>query len=162
MNAPHPLAKELTYVPLSPQWLEALAELERESYADPWSLNMFSQELLNGASHFFLAIRDHQLIGYAGYWLVLDEAHVTKVTVAKSHRGLGLGGAILEHLLSEARSLGATVVRLEVRESNAVARSLYRKAGFAEVRIRRGYYARSQEDAIEMALSWPVAEEEGG
>jgi len=152
MSARHPLSCGLQYLPLSTRWLPALLAIEQEAYADPWSENMFLQEIENGASHFLLAFREEQLVGYAGFWMVLDEAHLTKVTIARDYRGLGLGVTLLTAAMDFAKDLGAVWVRLEVRESNAPARRLYAKFGFSEVRVRRGYYARTHEDAIEMAM----------
>lgn len=151
MSASHPLPSSLQYMPLSTRWLPEVLAIEREAYADPWSENMFLQEIENGASHFLLAFLDEMLVGYAGFWMVLDEAHMTKVTIARNYRGLGLGVALLDAAINFAKDLGAVWVRLEVRESNEPARRLYAKFGFSEVRVRKGYYVRTNEDAIEMA-----------
>ncbi len=150
MSTTEPLGCGLEYQPLSLAWLPQVLEVEREAYADPWTELMFQQELHNGASHFHVACRNGQLVGYAGFWLVLDEAHVTKVTVAQAFRGLGLGVALMEHVFAWTQGLGAACIRLEVREGNTAARNLYLKCGFEPIRIRHGYYARTQENAVEM------------
>lgn len=165
MSTRQPLTRALDLEPLSTRWIPDMLEIEREAYADPWSENMFFRELDNGASHFQLAFHDGKLIGYAGFWMVLDEAHVTKVTIARDYRGLGLGAVLFAATLDLAAELGASWVRLEVRESNTPARRLYARFGFSEVRVRKGYYARTNEDGIEMARqleTLPSTEDEQG
>lgn len=140
----------LRYERLSSIHLPTLLSIEEEAYPDPWTLGMFRQELTNDGSQFFVAFRDSTVAGYGGFWLVLDEAHITKVTVVQAYRGTGLGREVMEFLLRHASILGANTVRLEVREQNTVARALYRSLGFAEIGLRKGYYARTNETAVVM------------
>ena len=151
---------ELSYTPLEVPWLQDLLEIEREAYPDPWSENMFRQEMLNGAAEFFLAFSGERMVGYAGFWLLLDEAHITKVTVERTFRGQGLGRALMQELLRRAAEMGAVRIRLEVRTGNDAARALYNQLGFSEVRTRKGYYARTGEDAIEMCLLFSEEQDE--
>jgi ribosomal-protein-alanine N-acetyltransferase len=90
-------------------------------------------------------------VGYGGFWLVLDEAHVTSVTIKDEWRSQGYGRVLFEHLLDTAREAGAHIATLEVRESNDVARNLYASLGFRQAGTRRGYYSKSGEDAIVMS-----------
>jgi len=140
----------IEYVPLQETHIPTLLDIELEAYPDPWTEGMFQQELHSHASYFFLAFRGDMLVGYGGFWLVVDEAHITKVTVAKACRRMKYGRSIMRYLLQKARELGAKTVRLEVRESNAAARSLYESMGFEEVGLRRGYYAQTNETAVVM------------
>ena len=82
--------------------------------------------------------------------LILDEAHVTRVTVAEKYRGLGYGRIITEHMLENAAELGAVLARLEVRETNLPARALYDRLGFEVEGKRIGYYQRTNENAVLM------------
>ncbi len=134
--------------------IPVLMPVEREAYPDPWTQGMFRQETVNQSSHFYVGYEGESLIVYGGFWLVLEEAHLTKVTVRADRRGEGLGRALMVFLLDEARRLGATTVRLEVRESNLPAQRLYRTLGFRKVGVRKGYYTRSQENAVVMVLDW--------
>ena len=127
-----------------------LLEAEQEAYPDPWSERMFRQETESAISNFWVAYVEDILVGYGGFWYVVDEAHITKVTVLPAHRGRGYGRALLERLLDEARRVGARTARLEVREHNQVARRLYDSLGFEAVRLRRGYYAKTGEPAVVM------------
>ncbi len=142
--------RAVDYVRLCRDHLDALLELEQASYPDPWTMGMFQQEITGQSSHFFMALRGEAILGYGGFWMLMDEAHITKITVAQPWRGAGHGQAILEFLIARSIEYGAKTMRLEVRASNAVARSLYARNDFHEVGVRKGYYARSGEDAVVM------------
>jgi ribosomal-protein-alanine N-acetyltransferase len=89
-------------------------------------------------------------VGYAGMWLIMDEAHITTLGVDPDFRGMKIGEQILINILDEAVSRGARRATLEVRRNNSVAQSLYAKYGFHTVAIRKGYYANNNEDAFVM------------
>lgn len=129
-----------------------VAEIEKESFANPWSQAAFEAELENGAARYIVALEYGEVAGYAGYWHILDEAHVTNVAVRKDKRGLGYGRSIMESLLELAVAEGIVHMTLEVRVSNAVARALYSSMGFRELGLRRGYYEDNGEDAVIMWL----------
>jgi ribosomal-protein-alanine N-acetyltransferase len=97
------------------------------------------------------APRGERIVGFAGMWLMIDEAHITTICVAKSHRGRGLGEVLMSRLMDLAAEIGADRVTLEVRVSNEPAKSLYRKYGFTEEGIRKRYYSDDNEDA---AIMW--------
>lgn len=140
----------LRYEPLCEEHVSRLLAIEHEAYPDPWTPGMFRQEMINRTSHFFVAFTGGELVGYAGFWLLVDEIHITKVTVAAPFRGQGYGRELMEHLFAHGRRLNATSVRLEVRESNEPARRLYDSLGFEHVGLRAGYYARTGEAAVVM------------
>ncbi len=141
----------LVYVPLAKEHLPLLLPVEHEAYPDPWTQGMFLQEIRNGASHFFLVFHDDTLVAYGGFWLLLDEIHITKLTVVAAHRRAGLGGALMGFLEANGQEVGGTTIRLEVRESNVAARTLYARAGFQEIGVRKKYYAATGENAVVMA-----------
>lgn len=90
------------------------------------------------------------IVGYAGLWLMVDEAHITTIATHPSVRGRGVGELLLVHLIDIAYSIGARWVTLEVRVSNTVAQSLYRKYGFHIISTRPRYYSDNNEDAYIM------------
>jgi ribosomal-protein-alanine N-acetyltransferase len=69
--------------------------------------------------------QDGQLAGYAGFWLVAGEAQVTRVAVAQTLQGQGLGTRLTAALVEAAWDAGATAVTLEVRTSNLAAQKAY-------------------------------------
>ncbi|HZR97389.1 MAG TPA: ribosomal protein S18-alanine N-acetyltransferase [Chloroflexota bacterium] len=88
-----------------------------------------------------------RVVGYAGLWLMVNEAHVTTIAVAPEYQGRGLGELLLISLIDKAIELNALCLTLEVRVSNHVAQSLYRKYTFRETGLRRRYYSDNGEDA---------------
>lgn len=88
--------------------------------------------------------------GFAGMWVLYDEAHVTTIGVAPDHRGKGLGELLLIELFEAARQRNAEWMTLEVRVSNDSAQSLYHKYGFTQQGVRKRYYSDNGEDAYIM------------
>ncbi len=90
------------------------------------------------------------IIGFAGMWHVLDEAHVTTIGVDPAFQGNGLGELLFLTLVDEAIQRKATWLTLEVRVSNYGAQQLYRKYGFSIQGKRARYYTDNNEDAYIM------------
>jgi len=90
------------------------------------------------------------IVGFAGLWLMVDEAHITTIAMHPNYRRLGLGEFMLVSLIDIAYSIAAKWVTLEVRVSNYAAQNLYRKYGFREAGLRHRYYSDNNEDAIIM------------
>ena len=90
------------------------------------------------------------IAGFAGIWMMVDEAHLVTFAVGPGQRGKGLGELLLISMIDLACILGARVMTLEVRVSNHVAQSLYRKYGFTNEGVRRRYYSDNGEDALIM------------
>jgi [ribosomal protein S18]-alanine N-acetyltransferase len=90
------------------------------------------------------------IVGFAGIWLMVDEAHVTNIAVAQAYRRRGIGELLLIATVDMARELKASSMTLEVRASNIPAQNLYSKYGFVNMGTRRGYYLDNKEDAIIM------------
>ena len=103
--------------------------------------------------------RTDPIIGFAGMWIVMDEAHITTIGVLPEFRGNGLGELLLVTLCTAAMRHGAEWVTLEVRVSNDSAQALYRKYGFTQQGVRRRYYSDNGEDAYIM-WSPPLREPE--
>jgi len=91
------------------------------------------------------------IVGFAGLWTMLDEAHITAIAVRKDYHRLGIGEGLLISIIEFANRLNANIVTLEVRASNLVAQSLYTKYGFRIVGRRPRYYSDNGEDAILMS-----------
>ncbi len=82
----------------------------------------------------------HYIVGFAGFWIMADEAHITTIAVREARRRQGVGELLLIAVVDMAQKLKVGVVTLEVRVSNIAAQNLYTKYGFAKVGQRRGYY----------------------
>ena len=129
--------------------LGAVQEIEGESFTTPWPPHAYRSELeTNRLAHYIVARYDDRLVGFAGMWLMVDEAHITTFAVRKTWRRQGVGERLLLALLDLAKARGAREATLEVRPSNHPARRLYEKYGFALVGVRRRYYSDDNEDAL--------------
>ncbi len=142
-----------TFSVMLPEHLDQVLGIEARSFTVPWSRRAFMFEVTENEFAFYIvAIKDEKVVGYAGLWIVLDEAHITNVAVHPEYRGAGFGRLLMMELISRAAILGATKLSLEVRVSNSVARDLYKSLGFVEKGFRRKYYSDNNEDAIIMWL----------
>ena len=135
---------------MRPEDVPLVMVIERECFAIPWRESAYLTEISNHSAHYFVACVDDEIVGYGGEWVIMDEAHITTIGVAKEHRGQKIGEQVLVALLEEARSHSARRATLEVREGNIVAQNLYRKYGFQPAAIRRGYYTDNRENAVVM------------
>ncbi len=135
--------------------LPAVLDIERRSFAQPWSRAFFEKELATPFARLVVAVEEAvprpQVIGYTCRWRVTDEVHLLNVAVHPERRGLGHGRALVGAVIAEAEVARTRVVYLEVRAGNVIARRLYRQLGFKDLGVRRGYYGPGQ-DAIVMEL----------
>mgnify|MGYP005857048811 CR=1 FL=1 len=146
--------KQITRVALAPMKMEDIdrvLEIERQSFRTPWPTDAYVHELReNRLATYIVARSDAELVGYAGMWVILDEAHITTIAVDPRYRGQHIGERLLMGLIDAALERGARWMTLEVRRSNVTAQALYKKYGFREIGTRKGYYSDNREDAIVM------------
>ncbi len=125
--------------------VEAAVELEAVDRPQPWSEQVFRDELA-ADNRIYLVAEDQALVGFGGVMVVGDEAHVTNLLVAPDSRRERIGSRILTALILAAIDRGARHLTLEVRSRNHPARSLYTAFGLAPVGLRKGYYG--DDDAL--------------
>lgn len=146
--------------------LPRITEIERLSYATPWSLKSFERELtlpfsrivvagINEPTAMAASSSNGGLVGFLCRWLVADECHILNIAVHPEYRRRSVGFIMLDTTIAEAKAKQAACVTLEVRRANLPARQLYRKLKFEERRLRRHYYGPG-EDAIVMELQLPT------
>ncbi|NLV73856.1 MAG: ribosomal protein S18-alanine N-acetyltransferase [Chloroflexi bacterium] len=167
-----------TLSPMTLDDVQTVHTIEEEIYTAPWSLGAFVQEVRDNRSAHYLVLRykpyeyepfarrmlprglrhhlnsphnDPAILGYGGFWLYVDEAHICTLALRESWRGRGLGELLLNSLLDAALKQGAAFATLEVRVSNLRAQGLYGKYGFRTVGRRVGYYTDNHEDAYIMS-----------
>lgn len=129
--------------------IDAIVALEQVCFSTPWSRATFEEELnYNDLAHYLIAEWQGHIVGYAGMWVVCNEAHVMNVAIDPAYRGQGWGRQMMLALICRAQVLGAESMTLEVRVSNQAARTLYAKMGFVEYGNRPGYYSEPKEDAL--------------
>jgi [ribosomal protein S18]-alanine N-acetyltransferase len=140
---------ELKYLPLQAEHLNAILEIENQSFPKPWSRGMFEREISLPISNFFTVYLGEAIIGYGGFWRVLDEAHLINIAVHPKHRTKGYGRMILDFLTAIMAKQGLKKILLEVRKNNHMALGLYDSYGFKTVGLREKYYDNA-EDALLM------------
>lgn len=165
--------------PMAPQDIEAVMNIELVSFTAPWSARAYDYEVrFNEMAHYYVARLQKEMpinpgassllqrwfkrqpaqtntplmvVGYGGFWLMVDEAHISTLATHPLWRRRGIGELLLLTMIDHATEIGAHWVTLEVRVSNAGAQALYRKYGFEITGLRKKYYSDNGEDALIMA-----------
>jgi ribosomal-protein-alanine N-acetyltransferase len=130
--------------------LNAIEDIEHNSYDTPWSRSMFAGELAKPASLCLGAFEGDQLGGYLIVSRYVDAWHIMNIAVSPNFRRRGIATALLERLFELTDDRGQRGYTLEVRVSNHGAIRLYERLGFTGRGIRRGYYTDNREDALIM------------
>lgn len=131
--------------------IDEILEIEQESFNTPWTRWIFESELAKGdRSHFLVAKSGGVILGYVGFWMVFDEAHIVNIAVRSDLRQMGIGTLLLASALVLAERMDAKKATLEVRVSNTPAQKLYQKFGFEMISIRKKFYTDTGEDAYVM------------
>jgi len=162
--------------------IDQVVELDRLSFPIAWSARTYQHEIVHNETSTMIVLQEADaepirktnggeqggwlprlliperhpyvpLLGYAGFWSIADEAHISTIAVHPDWRGHKLGELLIWIMVREAIAKNAAVVTLEVRVGNQVAINLYRKYGFTIVGRRKGYYRDNNEDAHIMALT---------
>ena len=132
--------------------VDVLLPFEQELFAGdpPWTAEQFRSELA-GVPHtrwYVVAEETGVLVGYAGLSNSGDTSDVQTLAVVHGSQRQGVGTALLDALVSEARRRGAHEMLLDVREDNAPALAFYARHGFERLSTRRGYYANGRIDGL--------------
>ena len=136
---------------MRPADIPGVIAVERVSFEANWPATAFERELgQNRMARYIVLEAGGAIVGFAGLWLMVDEAHIVTVGVPPELRRRGYGRALVHGLVTLATSARMESATLECRVSNTAARALYRLYGFYEVGERRKYYADNGEDAVIM------------
>jgi ribosomal-protein-alanine N-acetyltransferase len=136
---------------LSSEYLCGAAELEKLCFSAPWSedsLAILCKE--GGVGYAAIGENDGTVLAYGGMLTVLDEGQITNIATHPEYRRRGLGEAVVRALIEYGKQNGINVISLEVRESNALAISLYEKFGFFVAGKRKNFYTNPRENALVM------------
>jgi ribosomal-protein-alanine N-acetyltransferase len=133
---------------------EVLA-IENASFQTPWTKGMFMSELDSNPFARSVVARspgEAKIVGYACFWVVMEELHLMNLAVHPDHRRERIGEELARGVLGMGCEAKCRTAVLEVRMSNQPARRLYEKLGFRVVGTRRGYYRDPKEDALIMSV----------
>ncbi|MCC6273801.1 MAG: ribosomal protein S18-alanine N-acetyltransferase, partial [Deltaproteobacteria bacterium] len=136
--------------PMTRSDLDAVLDIERRSFEQPYSREILAQELKIKAAHLRVATYRRKVIGYIDFWLVHDEMELISVAVHPDFKRCGVGEGLMQEMIRFAHQNEARFIYLDVRRSNEAAQRLYEKFGFEKAGVRRRYYSDNQEDAIIM------------
>jgi len=143
--------KNLQFSPARLTDLEQIMIIERVSFPYPWTKGMLISELCDSPFSFSYVARDpekNQIIAYVFMRALFDELHLLSTAVDPACRRQGIGDKLIAPVLKTVREKSLKRVTLEVRVSNQAACRLYRKFGFKEVGLRRGYYCKPTENGL--------------
>ena len=138
--------------PMKSEHVDDIVILEAAAYGNHhWSKESFLNEIQNELAHYWCAFDScENLLGYAGCWQILEEAHITTVAVSPEFRRNKIGEALLKTIIDDCYKNMIKYITLEVRVSNTAAINLYEKYGFKSLGTRKGYYQDNNEDALIM------------
>jgi ribosomal-protein-alanine N-acetyltransferase len=142
------------FLPMDINYLTKVYELELESYDFPWTKEILRDCILYKYDSFVVVLNDN-LVGYIISKITYPETHILNLTVKKNFRKNGIGKALIELIISDARLRNSENIILEVRANNTDAQSLYQKLNFEIIGTRKDYYEskNDREDAYVLNLN---------
>jgi ribosomal-protein-alanine N-acetyltransferase len=144
------VAETVVVEPMREADVSVVCAIERRCYPVPWHEHAYLTEIANRSACYLVARVEGAIVGYAGMWVVMDEAHITTIAVDIPFRRRHIGERLLLSLVEEAVYRQAARASLEVREHNMAAQRLYAKYGFRAAAMRKRYYSDNQENALVM------------
>ena len=139
-------------VPLTEEHMEAVMEIERDLFTQPWRVEDFKRLIGKPESINLAALAENKVVGYSCCWVVIETAELGNIAVARQYQGRSVARALLEATVKACRKRKVSSLFLEVRSSNQRAIELYNRYGFEQISIRHGYYSHPLEDALIMKL----------
>lgn len=139
----------IDYIPMEARHIQGLVKVEGECFNSGYAQNTFQRELENKIAVYFVAEEEGEVLGYAGLWNICGSADIMNVGVLGRCRRQGIADKLLDCLEKYCRENCVFEINLEVRVGNIPARNLYRKKGYEEIAVRKGYYE-DNEDAVIM------------
>lgn len=143
-------------LPMTQCHVPQVAALEKICFSDPWSENSVAGELSNPLSCWLVCVENDTVLGYVGAQTVLGETDMMNLAVIPQARRRGIAESLILNLVEELKKQDSHCLSLEVRASNAPARALYEKLGFAQVGRRPNYYRNPKEDALILRKEWQI------
>lgn len=137
--------------PMRAEDAAAVAQLEQQNFATPWSEQDLRHHIELYENSFFVFEKDARVIGYIGLMISYETADIITLCVAGEYRRNKIGEKLLLNSIEICQNLGVQKLFLEVRQHNTAAQGLYQNNGFSQISVRKNYYHNPTEDAIVMA-----------
>lgn len=135
---------------LTAEDVEEVSRIEQETFSMPWQPQDFLEMVEADYAYYYVAEIDNEIAGCCGIRNMAGEGEITNVVVAEKFRRRGIGRALMEYMLKEAKLHGMESATLEVRVSNKNAIHLYESLGFRGEGVRPDFYEKPKEDALIM------------
>lgn len=127
---------------MNAQDVPGVFKVDTNCFNHNWTLESYESEIDNRLSYYVVAEAEGEIIGFGGFWLIIDEAHITNIGVLEKYRQAGVGQNILNEMFGIAHHEGCVGMTLEVRANNQAAINFYLKNGFIEAGSRKDYYGK--------------------
>ncbi|MFR8104437.1 MAG: ribosomal protein S18-alanine N-acetyltransferase [Clostridia bacterium] len=134
-----------------PTDLLILKPILQTDFDDFWTFSTLESELKNPNSRYLVAIKQDEIVGFAGIWISVDDVHITNIVTKKAYRNQKIASSLLQELITLAKETHKSSLTLEVNEHNIAAIQLYKKYGFQTLGIRKKYY-HGTDNAVIMTL----------
>ncbi len=145
----------LSIEPARPRHLSEILAIEKVSFRNPFTENLFQTELQLALAHLHVVLWEGKVVGYLDFWHVGPEMHLINIAVDPKCRRQGVAGKMMDLMLDYATQHKVEEILLDVRVSNRGAIELYKKYKFEEVGTRKKYYSDNDEDALMMKITPP-------
>lgn len=141
------------FLPMRLEDLDMVYGLEEQAYQFPWTKQIIRDCIIYNYDSYSVFFGD-EIIGYIISKVSYPETHILNLTVNSKFRNNGVGTALIQLIIDDARIRNSKDIILEVRSSNTVAQSLYKKLSFETIGLRKDYYEcqEGREDALVLRL----------
>ncbi len=144
------MTEDVIIKPATSEDMDAVAELEKETFSDPYSLKMLNDTMCTCSDTIYVARTSDKVAGYIIFQKAGDEGELLRVAVSSEMKRKGIGVKLVDAMLNYFFESGVTDVFLEVRETNEAAIRLYENKNFQVLATRKNYYRNPVENAIIM------------
>lgn len=150
-QAERALEEKVKIMPMSDCDIDAITPNFETDFDKFWNINTLKNDFANSNSVYFVAKLDDEIVGFAGFLKICDEANIMNIVTKANKRQLGIGSKLMQALIDEAKKQNLTNITLEVNDKNIPAIKLYEKFNFKRIGLRKKYY-NNTDDAIIMSL----------
>ena len=150
-QAERALEEKVKIMPMSDCDIDAITPNFETDFDKFWNINTLKNDFANPNSVYFVAKLDDEIVGFAGFLKICDEANIMNIVTKANKRQLGIGSKLMQALIDEAKKQNLTNITLEVNDKNIPAIKLYEKFNFKRIGLRKKYY-NNTDDAIIMSL----------
>ena len=150
-QAERALEEKIKILPMMETDIEELSPNFQTEFDEFWNINNLKNDFQNPNSTYFVAKLGNEIVGFAGFLNICDEANIMNIVTKIDKRHLGIGSKLLSHIIASAHEQKCKSITLEVNEHNTYAIHLYEKFNFKRIGLRKKYY-NNKDNAIIMSI----------